>query len=106
MAGGRVPWWVWALLVRSVVAVPLARGLGGGPRPGVGGGAWWGGAVLVWSVGAVPLGLVLGALLRAAEWRQSGRGCDPGFGVPEEPEEAGGGTGALGSRPPPARPRA
>ena len=55
MAGGRMPWWVWALLV--------------------------------WSVIAVPLGLVLGALLRAAEWRQSGRGCEPGVGVPEEPEE-------------------
>ena len=55
MAGGRMPWWMWALLV--------------------------------WSVIAVLLGLVLGALLRGAEWWQSGPGCDRGSGAPEEPEE-------------------
>jgi hypothetical protein len=44
-------------------------------------------ALLVWSVIAVLLGLVLGALLRGAEWWQSGGGCDRGSGAPEEPEE-------------------
>ncbi len=28
MAGGRVPWWVWALLVWSVFAVPLGLVIG------------------------------------------------------------------------------